>query len=394
MVASTDKSHFESNGDGRIDIYVRMNQDCEKDYCFNVPEDEPVSQLYSIFDSLPMVLSPCYFYNPRPIGFFKVTDPGFLTSEGGLLFPETIKNKKVLRMDEPLGKQVIEGQLIEPKWEWNYTRWITVITVLSAWLYLDLPQFITPTPGIAPSTLAFKGIDKVMELFGINEISNLNFSPENDEAGTPFSSIPWQIGFFVFHILKVLVVYGLFWAGGINPYSFNPMESRKLRLRVLNRDKLLSIGWTGCRRATKPEWSEENRKNLIERHGGIVRAYNAGVLGETSKLGVQLDKGEGWDSDSKFTGSWTPVKVNDVYFHELKVALGGQISEITTLLEKDKENEDGAGLDEEGASQAIDTCVKRFRRIGPVLGTKKLHEIYQARKSAEEELLKQQQKKK
>ncbi|KAK7203762.1 glucose signaling factor 2-domain-containing protein [Myxozyma melibiosi] len=269
--------------DRLIDIYVRLNGDNEKDYCFCLPRDQPVSILYSIFDTLPLVLSPTFFFHRRPIGFHLSTNPGFYTSEGALLFEHSGKETPI---DET--KRICdvarEGQLFVPIFKTHTRRWVAVVGILLLWLYTDLPEWFTPTPGIS--------------LFAIGNRVYEHFFPEIPDPDAPADehdgSSDWivDIVFFVFHVLKCSVIFLVFFFGGYNPTSVNPFHEAP----DVTADQLRAIGWTGARRITPEEWREENRKRKIEEAGGAVKAYEKGILMSLSTAGISLRRGEGFDT--------------------------------------------------------------------------------------------------
>lgn len=341
-----------------MDVYLRMNEDSEKDYCFNVQAEAPVKSLEKIFDTLPMVLSPSYFYNPKPVGFAVSTHPGFLTSEGGLLFDTEAHLEKYLKKVDQNSKIINvawEGQLIVPLWEYNYTRLITVLAILGGWLYLDFPEYLHPTPGYAPTNLMYSLAIKY-------------FPALRDDSPSSFSGPIWEWVFFGLHFVKVAFIYLIIWVGGVNPVSFNPIVNRKHLKKEVTRDILLDIGWTSARRATPHEWREENRKTKIEAAGGIVPAYHAGILDGIGTAGVNLGPGEGWDSEAS-SGKDREGKfvINKSYFKNLYRPLAEK------LATDDISDDEKANL------------VKNFRRSGPEAGTDEFHELYNARKKLSEE---------
>lgn len=355
-----------SSEERRIDVYIRMNEDYEKDYCFNVKADAVVSSLTKIFDTLPMVLSPSYFYKPEPIGFAVSTYPGFLTSEGGLLFGDNAHKEQYLKKvdQNALIKDVVwEGQLIVPIWEYDYSRAITIGTILLTWLYLDLPEYISPTPGTAPMGLLFRIIEHYFPAL------------KDDSKESGFDSIGWQWGFFAFHFVKVAFIYLIIQVGGINPRTFNPIKARRNAKKELNRDMLLAIGWTGARRATPEEWREENRKFKIEQAGGIVKAYHEGILEGLSTQGVALNQGEGFDSpgpEKKLAEAEAEAQrqdgkfvVSKSYFKEVYEGVANKM------------------IDESVSLEEKTSLIRAFRRAGPRFGTEKLQEWYAARKAKE-----------
>ncbi|CAN6637567.1 glucose-signaling factor 2 [Trichomonascus vanleenenianus] len=339
-----------------MDIYIRMNEDCEKDYCFSVDREQPISSLSKIFETLPMVLSPSYFYNPQPIGFAVSTHPGFLTSEGALLFSSVAHNEKWLKKVDQSTKikdACWEGQLVVPLWEYNYTRFATVLSILGGWLYLDFPEYLHPTPGYAPTTLFFN----LVESF---------FPALKDDTPSAFNGIWWQWGFFTMHLLKVGFIYLILHVGGVNPVSFNPIVNRRSVKKEISREILLDIGWTSARRATPMEWREEHRKKVIEQHGGIVAAYHAKALEGLGSAGVWLREGEGFNTDPKATGvDESKFTVNEEYFQQLYVGLAKELSK------EDTKEEDKALL------------IRNFRRSGPYEGPEGLKQRYEERKKLE-----------
>lgn len=337
-----------------MDIYIRMNEDPEQDYCFNVPCDQPVSWLHGIFDTLPMVLSPSYFFDYKPIGFAVSTHPGFLTAEGGLLFHDKAHHEKWLKKVDQNAKIediCFEGQLIIPIWRHNTTRQLKVFTLLGAWLYADFPQYLHPTPGYAPTALAYDAL--------------IYFLPSlEDNSPSQFNSPIWQWLFFAVHLLKAGFIYLILWAGGVNPVSFNPVKNKRSLKKDITRDDLLAVGWTSSRRATGAEWREEYRKNKIDQHGGVVNAYHAGVLEGIGKSGVFLEEGEGWNTNPKEIGVKDDGKfrISKDYLVEVYKVLAKKLG--------DPELED----EQKGA------IIKQFRRSGPEAATPELKAKYEARK--------------
>ena len=71
-----------------LDVYVRFNQDSERDYCFQINTKTTFGDLFKIFETLPIALRPSVFYHTQPIGFQKSTAPGYLTEDGNFLFED------------------------------------------------------------------------------------------------------------------------------------------------------------------------------------------------------------------------------------------------------------------------------------------------------------------
>ncbi|KAK9369550.1 glucose signaling factor 2-domain-containing protein [Lipomyces kononenkoae] len=277
--------------DKLIDIYVRLNGDIEKDYCFCLPRDSPIAVLHNIFDALPLVLSPTFFYYHKPAGFHLSTSPGFVTSEGALLFDH--KGKLGAPIDEKkcIGDVAREGQLFIPIFKNNLKRWFAVVVVLLLWLYTDLPDWLSPTPGISVFALA----GRLYEYF---VPPDPDAPPESKETDGVVDFI-----FFLFHFIKVVVIFLIFYFGGYNPYTLNPFHESP----EITAESLRSIGWTGARRITPDEWREENRTRRIDEAGGAVKAYEKGILMGLSSAGVALQPGEGWDTPWDYVPPEAPV---------------------------------------------------------------------------------------
>ncbi|KAK9382610.1 glucose signaling factor 2-domain-containing protein [Kockiozyma suomiensis] len=317
--------------DKLIDIYVRLNGDSEKDYCFCLPREEPVSILHSIFDTLPLVLSPTFFYQRKPSGFHLSTSPGFVTSEGALLFEHS---GKLTPLDESkrISDIVREGQLFVPIFKYNKRRFFTVVALLLFWLYTDLPEWFTPTPGISLFALCTKAYDHFFA-----EIPDPN-APE-PEAEPADGTV--DVVFFVFHFLKCLVIFLIFFFGGYNPTSMNPFYDAP----DVSADQLRAIGWTGARRITPDEWREENRKRKIEEVGGAVKAYEKGILLGLGTAGVSLRAGEGFDTP------WDYVRPETAILPEPPAA-----AVVTTANDADKSEETVAVVDGEATTTSSDVA--------------------------------------
>lgn len=242
-----------------------------------------MGSLTSIFHAIPSPLSPNYFYDRIPIAFAASRAPGFLTSQGGLLFGPNAAAILSPALDPTalLGDVIYEGQLVLPIWQYNYTRFLLIMTFLGAWLYTDFPQYLTPTPGLAPTMLLYNLLDK--------------FFPDPTPQPSAFDSVSWQWFFFSLHFLKVAFIYLLFYSGVFNPISLNPFRHRALRTRPVDSETLARFGPTGIRKASVAEWRVENARNEISELG-IGAAHKAGLLLTLRDAGVQLTSGEGWDT--------------------------------------------------------------------------------------------------
>ncbi|KAK9465525.1 glucose signaling factor 2-domain-containing protein [Lipomyces arxii] len=270
--------------DKLIDIYVRLNGDTEKDYCFCIPRDSPVSCLHDIFKKMPILLSPTFFYYHTPAAFHLDTSPGFITSEGAILFNSKGKHKAIEDETVKIGDIAREGQLFIPMFKHNLRRWFFVVGILLFWLYTDLPEWMTPTPGISVFAISTRLYD--------------HYFPEPDAAPMPDIENDGiaDIFFFGFHCIKVTVIFLIFFFGGYNPYYINPFRDAG----EISADNLRDIGWTGSRRVTPEEWREENRTRRIEQAGGPVKAYEQGILLSLQSAGVFLQPGEGFNTPVGF----------------------------------------------------------------------------------------------
>lgn len=269
-----------------MDVYIRMEDDPEKDYCFHVPADHPVSFLFKIFEMIPAKMSPSYFYYDQAETFSVSVHPGYMTSEGCLLFHERAARKefqKPISNDALIGDVIAEGQLIIPQWKYHYRRWIVTIVALLIWLYLDLPEFISPTPGTAPTGWIMWLIqDYVPKMFS---------SPSNSAL---FESHIMQCLFFVFHIIKVSLFYLFLWNGAWHPTSLSPFaaSTRSAKKPLPKPEHLAEIGWTSARKTTPKDWIQKCLDYRKEMAGGVVNAYKTGAL--SKPLGYDLNPGEGW----------------------------------------------------------------------------------------------------
>lgn len=338
-----------------MDLYVRMSNDSEKDYCFNVPSDEKISWLFKIFDTLPMILSPSYFYDAKPVGFAVSTAPGWLTAGGAILFQDDAEKPKYTRVisnDDVFRGTVWPGQLIVPVWKHNYRRWAVIVGILACWLYLDLPDCVSPTPGNQPTVWTLRLVERFIPPLEGDDTDELSM----------FNAIGWQWGFFAVHVIKVLFIYLLFWIGGINPISMNPIKARKWKAQQdVDKDSLLNIGWTSARRATPLEWREEYRKCRVDGEGGILQAYHAGLLDELKKDPglILLGPGEGWATAK--SSEPDNISTEDLKSQDTVVLSNAYIENFYQPLVDTLFNAE-TPLDSEEAAKLL----KDFRRAGPL----------------------------
>lgn len=344
-----------------FEVYIRMNGDAEKDYCFTVTAGSTFEDLFKIFDVLPLLLRPSIFYHPRPVGFQVSVDPGFLTREGLLLFHGTAAEPEHLvtvQLTDAIHTKCWPGQLIVPVWEHNSFNDYLVIAFLAAWLYTDLPDAILPTPGQCLTNQVGRLALVVVRYF--DETMAQEMLDESNTLATGWL----QYAFFAIHLVKCLLLYFLLYAGVFNPYRFLFL-GRLVQTRTvkdLTRDELVAIGWTGLRRAILNEYREYYREYYIKLHGGIIPASKAGLFKQLTSMGVVLGKGEGFD---------TPIDAKPEDADPRKFVLSfDYLAKVGDEFEKQLD----AGDNE--AEQ-----VKEFRRYGLMQATPEMREAFLSRLS-------------
>lgn len=363
-----------------MEIYVRLNDDIEHDYAFQIDKEDTInSKIKSIFHSNLneiMVLRPTVFHEHTPSGFKKSDHPGFLTNGGCLIFDYDANEKeyvKDLDADKPLFEQLWPGQLIIP--QWNYSKKSLVIfgLLMVGWLYTDLPDCISPTPGICLTNQLSRMILPIVRRFELHELA----AKLEDEIRPNFSSVDAQWVFFVFHILKIMMITAFFFFGVANPITFNPYRLWNLRneLDVHNprfKNMLKSIGWIGARRATYDAFQTNYFNYMVDKYGGQVKAYRAGIIKQIASPGVKLQDGEGFQTPLKerFTGStFKEMKENEKFIlsEEYFVELENNL----------KENLDKCN----GDIGKMNTEIRRFRRFGIYEPNEKLTEMFKIRRA-------------
>ncbi|CDK27265.1 unnamed protein product [Kuraishia capsulata CBS 1993] len=349
-----------------IEVYIRFNDDNEKDYCFNVKSTATFGELDEIFKTLPMSLNPSIFSKHIPKGYAISRFPGHLTPEGGLLFSADASKAKFL---EPKGRSelVIEnvwpGQLIVPIWEWNNPVYYGVVGLLSFWLWTDLPDFITPTPYLRLSRNAILFGGYVLE----HVLGNPAIGASMREEALSESSFIAQCIFFCLQLLKFAFIILILYVGAFNPYSYNPFNQKKIEV---TREQLLSIGWTSSRRATIEEFSATYREKKIAAVGGIIQASKTGVLESLRDNGVTLGKGEGFDTKIPEKGD-KPISL-ELMRKLNKFTLNYEYTELVGQFFEDSLE----GKTQEDQAKAI----KDFRKFGPLSSPPQIKELYIARK--------------
>lgn len=343
-----------------LEVYVRFNDDIEKDYCLQITSSTTFRDLLKVFTTLPISLRPSLFYDPVPKGFVVSTAPGYLTEDGSLLFSYDTNKKeyrKKVALDTLVAKECWPGQLILPIWEFNYFMFYSFILLLGAWLYTDLPDFISPTPGICLTNQMTRGLATVADKFGYGQAAQALIEDILAPVG-----VTGQCLFFVFHIIKLAALFFIIYGG-----VFNPTRLIRIgKLPEVTKETLIELGWTGSKRATIDEYREEYRDYKIKEYGGMVPAHQAGLFNKLKNLGCHLGDGEGFN---------TPVGKN-----ESAEVVDGKLPMSYKLLIKQGEffEQHVADFD----AQQMNEAIKQFRRFGLLHSNEALAKIVETRKAA------------
>lgn len=349
-------------GSSSLEVYLRFNDDIEKDYCLQIDSSTTFRDLLKVFRTLPISLRPSIFYDIVPKGFVVSTAPGYLTEDGSLLFSYDTGKKeyrKKVSLNSTVASECWPGQLILPVWEFNYFLFYSFILLLAAWLYTDLPDFISPTPGICLTNQMTRFLAKAAIRFDYGKIAETLLADIDSPVG-----VVGQCLFFVFHIIKCVAVFFVVYGGVINPTRL----IRIGKLPEVTKETLIELGWTGSKRATIDEYKEEYRDYKIKEYGGMVPAHQAGLFNKLKNLGVHLGDGEGFN---------TPVGKSD----KDVLTEDGKLPMSYKFLVKQAEffEQHVAGFDTPKMNEAI----KQFRRFGILHSGGELAEIVQARKAAD-----------
>lgn len=362
-------SEENDESDARLEVYIRMNDDNEKDYGFSVGINDTFGDLTKIFTTLKLSLRPNVFYEQIPQGFAISTDPGYLTPYGGLLFNDDAhKHLKTMKLDDKVSDNVWPGQLILPIWRFNDFNFYSVILLLLTWLYTDLPDFISPTPGIGLTNQITYLIAKVLTYFDLDHVA---VEVLKETTVNAYSKTAQSI-FFAAHVLKCLFAFGALYFGLFNPYSMNPITNHQItsneKLDEEKRQELISIGWTGSRRATVDEFKDYYRQLEIDRAGGIVKASKLGLFEKLKSPGVVLGEGEGFQTKSTEEKSLAKLEEHPEKFYlsyEYFSELGEYFEEYLSSASKD-----------------INKDIKDFRKYGPASNTARILSIVEKRREA------------
>lgn len=300
-----------------MEICVRLNDDCESDYTFQVSkEDTFESKIMKMFEDKEglagfMVLRPSIFYKRKPVGLNKSMHPGFLTENGCLIFHYDADDKKYLEpldlKNKKIWEQMWPGQLVLPKWEVSRRNVCVFAAILLAWLYTDLPDAVSPTPGICFTNQMSKRLMYVARWYGYVDVAN----KLAEEIQVNSAGLVAQWLFFTLHVVKVLFIALVFYTGLVNPVTFNFLNFYKTRKVVITKnadklkDTLRSVGWIGAKRATYDDYRDSYYNFRLEKAGGLVPAYKSGVMAAAANPGVNLGPGEGFQTplDKRFTES-------------------------------------------------------------------------------------------
>lgn len=353
-----------------LEVYLRFNDDMEKDYCFQITTTTEFKDLLHIFDTLPISLRPNMFYEPRPTGFIVSTSPGYLTEDGALLFSyETneAKYQKKVDLHDKIAKHCWPGQLVMPEWEFNSFGFYSFLTFLIVWLYTDLPDFISPTPGLCLTNQVSNLAAYIARRVGYARVADMVIKDVQEPV-----NVGAQCVFFFFHCIKVLAIYFVVWSGMFNPikvFRWNFFSKPK----PVTKEMLIELGWTGSKRANADEYKEFYRTYKIKQHGGMVPAHQAGLFSTLKNLGVFLGDGEGFNTPVTATNKLTDISTDKfVLSYAYFVKLGEYFEEYI----KDKSVEE------------VNDAIKQFRRYGLLDSSDEVTELVKKRKETGDSKLK------
>ncbi|KAG7704065.1 hypothetical protein KL948_004784 [Ogataea haglerorum] len=341
------------------DVYIRMNLDEDKDYCFEVKKTQTFKDLFQIFETLPLALCPSIFYNRVPKGFMVSRCPGELTAEGGLLFGRDADKPKWLTRvsnDDLIVSKVWPGQLLLPIWEEKTFLTYSIYAALLTWLYTDLPDFISPTPGIALTTWVCKAVCYLVEKFYDAGFAEYLRGELLFESGKVLQCV-----FFFFNVLKVLIIFGSLKFGVVNPYSLTSKPP------AITKEDLIRIGWTGSRKVSVEVFKGDYRNHCIEKAGGVMAAYKDGILTKLSDTTLALEEGEGFNTPLDTKGKLTlkDLEEQDKFFLTLDFIVA----------QEKFFHEQHADLDETEFAKAF----KKFRNYGPFETSPQIKRIVEKR---------------
>lgn len=370
-----------------MEVNVRLNADIEKDFAFQVDHEDTIkTKIARIFrkDGTGMghlmVLRPTVFHKEEPTGFYKSMHPGYMTEGGCLIFDYDADEREYLQLleeDRPILEQVWPGQLVLPRWEISKSNIYRYVAIMLAWLYTDLPDCISPTPGICMTNNMSRLIIPLLQHFEL-----FDFADRMRQEITPgYSSLFAQWAFFSLHIGKILLITLFFGVGLCNPISFNPYKVIKVTQLDLAQPKIKnlvkSLGWVGIRRGTFDEYQSHFYQYITKKYGGPVGASKAGKLRMACNPGFPLGDGEGFQTplSQRFElHTFEEIEkkglfyISEDYFVELENNLKQNIEKCN------------------GDIGLMNTEVKRFRRFGLFEPDAKIEHMVELRKKTYEKM--------
>lgn len=358
----SEKEVSEKESGSGMEIYLRFGDDMEKDYCFQVTTKSVFRDLLKIFTTLPIALRPNVFYDSVPKGFVVSTAPGYLTEDGALLFSYETGQKrfqKKVALDDTIADHCWPGQLVLPVWEFNSFAFYSFLSFLGAWLYTDLPDFISPTPGHCMTNYVSKFFAKIARMAGYTHMADVLLKDIMDPVGVGAQCI-----FFFFHIVKVVVIFFVLWAGVFNPTRI--LRSPFAPKVDVTKEQLISLGWTGSKRANADEYKEHYRNAKIKEYGGMVPAHQAGLFTRLKQLGVFLGEGEGFNTPVSSENTFDDLKEDKLILsYSYFVKLGEHFEKFI----KDKPQNE------------VTEAIKEFRRFGLLNSSEEIRRVVEVRKS-------------
>lgn len=348
-----------------MEVYIRINDSSEKDTCIQLEETDTVNnKLKLLFTKKGMGrylnLTPTVFHEELPYIFYKSVHPGFMTDTGALLFDEKCDEEKYLvelDAEKPLFKQLWPGQLIIPKFKKSVSITNRYWLFIMFWLYTDLPDFISPTPGMCLTNQISRCLIYIFNYLGFTDLADTM----QKEIAPNFTSVGLQIGIFVFHIIKIAILTLYLETGFLNPVSYNPYKNYKLLNEGFGtktgKEYAKRLGWIGTQRATDVNYRTGLFNYIINSYGGQVQAYRQGKIPKTMDQGFTLTDGEGFQTplDQRYKASTFETMekkrkfvLADDYYKSLENNLVGN-------LEKHKKANNSGKYSEE---------IRRFRKYG------------------------------
>lgn len=361
-----------------MDVTIRFHDDYEDDYIFEIQKDSTIKNyLEKIFEEngalakiLP--LRPSIFYEKIPKKFYKSVHPGVLTPGGSILFNfDSTKDQFLEELDPniPLIQQLWPGQLIIPKWKVSYRNIVIYTIFCFVWLYTDLPDFISPTPGNCLTNYISWALIPIMDYLNKPQLSE----KLKNEIQPNYSSITAQIIFFILHILKILIITFFLGLGLANPVSFNLSQIRSTKKTKTNKETVIkelykTLGWTGLKRAPYEVYKKEYYDYIMNKYGGLVGSYKAGKLRRAVNPGIILSNGEGYNTPIESTDNTFKVMkdrqkyiLSDIYFKQMERDLE------TNLNKCDRDIE------------AKNNLIRNYKRYGNFESGVKIEEIFTIR---------------